>query len=124
VRAQGLPDKDFLFSPAALLLPDPARVGATWSWTGTSTDGKTKVTTTNKVVRTETLTIGGTRVATVVLQTRLVLSGDLDYTADVTTWVAPSLRLPVKDHTVGKGTAFGVPFSFDVTDVMRSTTPS
>ena len=124
VHAQGLPDKEFAFSPAVLLLPDPARVGSAWSWHGTSTDGKTTVSTTNKVVRTETLTIGGRRVATVVLQTHLVLSGDIDYTADVTTWVAPSLRLPVKDHTVGKGTAIGVPYSFDVTDVMRSTTPA
>jgi len=124
IKAQGLPDKEFAFATAVLLLPDPARVGSSWSWGGRSTDGKTTVAASNKVVRTETLTIGGKAVQTVVLQTHLVLSGDIDYTADVTTWVAPSLRLPVKDHTVGKGTAFGVPFSFDVTDVMRSTTPS
>ncbi|HUR51007.1 MAG TPA: hypothetical protein VMZ11_02675 [Mycobacteriales bacterium] len=124
VKAPGLPDKEFGFSPAVLLLPDPARVGATWNWGGRSTDGKTTVATSNKVVRQETLTIGGRRVATVVLQTHLVLSGDIDYTADLTTWVAPSLRLPVKDHTVGKGRAYGVPFAFDVTDVMRSTTPA
>ena len=117
-------NKEFDFSPAALLLPDPARVGASWTWSSTSTDGKTTAEATNKVVRTETLTIGGQKVATVVLQTHLVLSGDYDYTADVTTWVAPALRLPVKDHTVGSG-SFGVyPFSFDVTDVLRSVHPA
>ncbi|MDP9181369.1 MAG: hypothetical protein M3P04_01170 [Actinomycetota bacterium] len=116
--------KEFAFSPAALLLPDPARVGATWSWGGTSTDGKTTARATNKVVRTETLTIGGQRVATVVLQTHLVLSGDYTYTADVTTWVAPAYRLPVKDHTVANGRYGAFPFSFDVTDVMRSVHPA
>lgn len=124
VEPKGLPDKEFAFGTAVLLLPDPARVGATWAWHGTSTDGKTTLDARNRVVRTETLTIGGRRVPTVVLQTHLVLGGDLDYTADVTTWVAPALRLPVKDHTVAKGTAVGVPFSLDVTNVMRSTTPS
>ena len=60
----------------------------------------------------------------IVLQTHLVLSGDLTYTADVTTWAAPSLRLPVKDHTVGKGTYGAFPFSFDATEVMRSVNPA
>jgi hypothetical protein len=124
IKAPGLPEKEFAFAKAVLLLPDPARVGASWSWGGRSTDGKTTVATTNKVVRTETLTIGGKAVRTVVLQTHLVLSGDIDYTSDLTTWVAPSLRLPVKDHAVGSGRAFGVAFSFDITDVMRSTVPA
>ena len=124
IHAQGLPDKEFAFAKAVLLLPDPARVGATWSWHGRSTDGRTTVSASNRIERTETLTIGGRAVRTVVLQTHLVLSGDINYRADVTTWVAPSLRLPVKDHTVGSGTAIGVPFSFDITDVMRSTSPS
>jgi len=117
-------NKEFDFSPAALLFPDPAKVGASWSWGSTSTDGKTTAKATNKILRTETLTIGGEKLATVVLQTHLVLSGDYVYSADVTTWVAPTLRLPVKDHTVGKGSVGAFAFSFDVTDVMRSVHPS
>jgi hypothetical protein len=124
IQAPGFPQKEFAFAKAVLLLPDPARVGASWSWHGTSTDGKTTVTTDNKVVRTETVAVGGKQVRTVVLQTHLVLAGDISYTSDLTTWVAPSLRLPVKDHAVGHGTAYGVPFSFDITDVLRSTTPA
>jgi hypothetical protein len=116
--------KVFRPSPAALLVPDPAKAGAAWTWSATSTDGATTVRASNKVLRTETLRIGDQRVLCAVLQTRIVLTGDLDYQADVTTWWAPSHRLPVKDHTVGKGSFNGVPFSTDITGVMRSITPS
>jgi hypothetical protein len=117
-------DKEFRPSPAALLLPDPATVGATWSWSATSTDGKSTVKTQHKVVRTETLTLGGKAVQTVVLQSVIAISGDVTYTADVTTWVVPSLRLPVKDHTRGKGTFGAFQVTSDTTSVMRSTVPA
>jgi hypothetical protein len=114
----------FHFDPAVLLLPDPARVGASWSWNGTSDDGKTTVATTNKVLRTETVTIGGERVATVVLQSHLVITGqDVHYTADATNWVAPAYRLQVRTRTTGSGSYGAFPFSFDVTDVLRSVHP-
>lgn len=116
--------KEFLPDPPFLLMPDPAVVGKTWAWSATSTDGKTKADATNKLVRNETLTIGGTKVATVVLQTHLVLSGDVDFTADITLWWAPDSRLPVKERTVGKGSYNGFPFSTDITATMRSTTPA
>jgi hypothetical protein len=125
VKGQGI-NTEFQFNPPALLLGSPAKVGATWSWGGTSTDGKTTVQASNKVLRTETLTIGGERVATTVLQTHLVITGkDFSYTADTTNWVATALRLPVKTHTVGKG-SYGTlaKFTFDVTDVMRSVHPA
>lgn len=114
----------FHLDPPALLLADPATVGATWSWHATSDDGKTTVTAGNKVLRTETLTIGGARVATVVLQTHLVVKGEsISYTADATNWVAPAYRLPVKTRTTGSGTYGTFAFSFDVTDVLRSVHP-
>ncbi len=116
--------KEFRPSPAVLLVPDPAKVGASWSWGGTSTDGKTKVATTNKITRTETLTIGGVRVPCVVVVTHLVLSGDVSYDAQVTTWYAPTYRLAVKDHTVGKGTYSGIMFTTDITSVMGSVKPA
>jgi hypothetical protein len=115
----------FHLAPPALLLPDPAKVGATWSWHATSDDGKTTVTADNEVLRTETLTIGGERVATVVLQTHLVIKGEnVDYTADATNWAAPAYRLPVRTRTTGSGTYGTFAFSFDVTDVLRSVHPS
>lgn len=118
-------DAEFQLSPAALLLPTPAKVGASWSWKATSTDGKTTATQSSKVLRTETLVIGGQKVATVVVQTHLVLTGGVDFTADVTNWVSETYRLVVKDHQVAKGTtSFGAAFSNDVTDVIRSVRPS
>jgi hypothetical protein len=117
-------NKEFRPSPAVLLVPDPARVGAAWSWSGVSTDSKTTVRTTNKILRSETITVGGQQVPCVVLQSHLVLTGDIDYTADVTTWWAPSYRLPVKDRTVGKGSYNGFPFATDITGVLRSVRPS
>ncbi|MFN2536777.1 MAG: hypothetical protein ABR549_01315, partial [Mycobacteriales bacterium] len=71
--------KEFRPTTPVLLVPDPAVVGRGWSWSATSTDGATHVTATNKLVRHETLSIGGSRVPTVVLQTHLVLSGDVTY---------------------------------------------
>ena len=116
--------KEFRPDPPVLLMPDPAVVGKAWTWSATSTDGKTKADATNKLVRTETLNIGGAKVATVVLQTHLVLSGDVDFTADITLWWAPDHRLPVKERTVGKGSYNGFTFTTDITATMRSVTPA
>ncbi len=115
--------KEFRPAVPVLLMPDPAAVGKTWSWSVTSTDGATHASATNKLLRKETLAIGGKQVATVVLQTHLVLSGDVTYDAQLTTWWAPDYRLPVKTHTVGKGMYSGIPFKTDVTAVMSSVAP-
>ena len=114
------------FRPAApvLLMPDPAAVGKRWSWAATSTDGKTHASATNALLRKETVTIGGQRVDTVVLQTHLVLSGDVSYDAQLTLWWAPAYRLPVKTHTVGQGNYSGIPFKTDITGVMQSVKPA
>ena len=116
--------KEFRPATPVLLMPDPAAVGKTWSWRAASTDGKTQVSASNKLLRKETLTIGGTRVDTVVLQTHLVLSGDVNYDAQLTLWWAPTYRLPVKNHTVGSGSYGGIPFKTDITAVMRSVKPA
>jgi hypothetical protein len=115
--------KEFRPATPLLLVPDPAAPGRSWSWSTTSTDRATHATSTNKVLRTEAVTIGGQRVDTVVLQTHLVLSGDVNYDAQVTLWWAPAYRLPVKTHTVGKGSYSGVPVSSDVTAVLQSVQP-
>ncbi|MDP3713602.1 MAG: hypothetical protein Q8R60_14090 [Mycobacteriales bacterium] len=117
-------DKAFEFDPAEVLVPTPATVGTTWSWVATSTDGKTRATQNSKVVRSETLTIGGKQVATQVIQTTLRLSGDISYTGEITTHYAESLHLPVKERTKGNGTVQGFSFSMDVTATARSTTPA
>ena len=118
-------NKEFRFAPPALLLADPAKVGSTWTWRSTSTDGQTTVSATNKVLRDETVSVGSTSVPTVVLETKLVITDkQVTYTADETNWVAPAYRLPVKTRTVGNGKYGFVTFSFDVTDVLRSVHPA
>ena len=116
--------KEFRPATPVLLMPDPAAVGRKWSWSMTSTDGKTHAAATNQLLRKETVTIGGTRVDTVVLQTHLVLSGDVNLDTQVTMWWAPAYRLPVKNHSTGKGSFSGVPFTTDVTAVLKSVQPS
>ena len=116
--------KEFRPATPVLLLPDPAAIGRRWDWSATSTDGKTHVATTNEVLRRETVTVGGTAVPTVVLQTHLVLSGDVSYDAQLTVWWSPDHRLPVKNHSVGKGSYGGIPFTTDITAVMQSVKPS
>lgn len=116
--------KQFRPTPAVLLVPDPATPGYAWSWSGTSTDGKTTISASNRISRTETVVVGGVKVPCAVVSTHLVLSGDVDYTADLSTWWAPTYRLPVKTHSVGKGSYNGFPFSTDITATMRSVKPS
>lgn len=116
--------KDFRPAPAALLAPEPADPGRRWTWRTTSTDGRTRVSASNRVLRAETVTIGGRQVAARVLETVLVMRGDVTYDATTTTWYAPEERLPVKDRTNGKGMVSGFTFSADVTSTMRSTEPS
>ena len=116
--------KEFRPAVALLLVPDPATVGSAWSWSASSTDGKTMARATNRVERAQVLTIGGRAVPCAVLVTHLVLSGDVTYDAQITTWWSPDFRLAVKDHTVGQGSYNGFPFKTDITTVMRSVTPS
>ncbi len=116
--------KEFRPAPAVLLIPDPATTGTAWSWKAISTDGKTTAVATNKVTGTQTLTIGGTKVLCTVVQTRLVLSGDVDYATDLTTHWSPEHRLAVKTHSTGKGSYNGFPFTTDITSTMRSVKPA
>ena len=116
--------KEFRPSPAVLLVPDPAKTGSAWSWNATSTDGKTTAAATNKISGSQTLVIGGTKVLCAVVQTHLVLAGDIDYTTDLTTYWSPEYRLPVKTHATGKGSYNGFPFTTDITSTMRSVKPA
>lgn len=114
------------FRPAApvLLVPDPADPGRSWSWTATSTDGKTTVQVSARIARRETLTIGGVRTPTSVVTSTLKLTGDVTYTGRMETWYDAAHRLSVKEHTRGEGTFGGVAFTTDVTSVLRSTRPA
>lgn len=117
-------DKEFRPSSPVLLVPNPAAPGRTWSWTATSTDGKTTVAVTARITRRETLTIGGAATPTSLVTSTLKLTGDVTYTAQMQNWYDAAHRLSVKDHTRGSGTFGGVAFTTDITSVLRSTRPA
>ncbi|MCU1691702.1 MAG: hypothetical protein JWM64_793, partial [Frankiales bacterium] len=116
--------KEFRPSPAVLLLPEPATVGRSWTWRATSTDGKTRVTATKRVVRTGSVAVGGKAVATRVVETTLSLRGDLVYDGTTTTDEDPRTHIAVRTRSKGKGSASGFAFSNDTTSTLRSTTPA
>jgi hypothetical protein len=117
-------DKEFRPASPVLLVPEPATPGRAWSWTATSTDGKTRVAVSARITRRETMTIGGAATPTSLVTSTLKLTGDVTYTAQLQTWYDPAHRLSVKDHTRGNGTFGGVAFTTDVTSVLRSTRPA
>ena len=114
------------FHPAKPVLghPSPATIGRSWSWTMTSTDGKTHAAYSARITRQETLTIGGTKVPTWVIESTLKLTGDIVYTDAETTWYDDVRLLQVKTHSKGSGTISGIAFTTDVTSTMRSVKPS
>jgi hypothetical protein len=116
--------KEFRPASPVLLVPEPATPGRAWSWTATSTDGKTRVAVSARITRRETLTIGGAATPTSLVTSTLKLTGDVTYTAQLQTWYDPAHRLSVKEHTRGNGTFGGVAFTTDVTSVLRSTRPA
>lgn len=116
--------KEFKPVKPVLLVPKPAKVGATWSWTMTSTDGKTTASLSAKVTKQETVTVGGVKTATAVIESTLKLTGDVTYTAQDTINYDEVHLIQVRDHTRGKGMINGFAFSTDITSVLRSLKPS
>ena len=116
--------KQFRPEPPVLLAPMRTPAGRTWSWSMTSTDGATTARAAHRVLRDEVVVVGGERVACVVVQTDLVLSGDVDYRGRTTTWLSRRYALPVREAARGEGTVSGFPFSTDTTSTLRSVRPS
>jgi YD repeat-containing protein len=116
--------KEFAPAGGGLLVPEPTTTGRSWSWTATSTDGKTKAAVTAKVTGRETLMIGGVATPTTTIDSTLRLTGDIDYTGHMQYWYDAAHRLQAKDHTRGSGTVGGIAFTSDITSVLQSTRPS
>lgn len=110
------------FRPAqpVLFAPDPATVGATWSWRMTSTDGGLTIDGSFKVVRNETVTIGGEAVPTAVVDGDLRFSGALTGTSKQTFWGSDRYRLVVRSEET---TDLGF-IKWRSTSVLVSTKPS
>lgn len=87
---------EFRPSPPVLFAPDPIAVGATWSWRMTSTNGALTIDASFKVVRNETIDIGGEAVATAVVEGTSQLSGAFTGTLRQTLWGSERHRLIVR----------------------------
>jgi len=100
----------------------PFAVGNSWSDQATC-NGRT-VSLQGKVLRTETRTVGGTRVTTDVVNivTRQT-GGGYDVTVNLTMWIAPKYGLSVHATQTGSGTAQGNNFTENLTEDLERLTP-
>jgi hypothetical protein len=116
--------KEFRPNPAVLALPASPSPSSPWSWTVTSTDGKTTLNAAFKVLRNESVAIGGESVPTVVLSVQLKASGDITFTQNATDWVAMAKGLIVKNEQTTDGSLGGVTFHSQSSQVLQSTKPA
>jgi len=116
--------KEFRPAKPVLTMPVPAQIGKAWSWTMKSTDGKTTASLTAKIVRRETVTVGGQAIKAWVIEGTLKLTGDFTYTDQRTSWHDDSRLLEVKERSRGSGSYGGMAFTTDMTSTLRSVRPS
>ena len=119
----GFIQKDFTPNPPALQYPEPATIGKTWSWSVTSSDGKTTVNTSFQVLRTENQTVGSETVPTTVLKVTITTSGDIVSKSDSTYWISEKYRLIVRQDSTADTTTPIVTHS-TTSQVLLSTKPS
>ena len=121
----GQAGKEFVPAQPVLYMPFD---GSTTEWTWppiTSTDGKTTIEQSSRIVGTDTVDVGGQPVSTFVVESVLTFKGDLVGTANLTSWVSPDYRLAVKTHTVIDATFNALlKLKSDTTTVLVSLTPS
>lgn len=107
--------------------PVPTSVGQSWQWSMKSDDGKTTLSQTSRVDRTETLTVGSQTIDVVVVETDLTLTStlptDLNGSGHLTTWVSPVYKLPARIHSTLNGTYSGFSFSSDTTSDLLDLRP-
>ena len=88
------------FNGPVMFAPVPADVGATWSWDLTSTDKLTHVHQSSRVDRTETVVVAGQSVDTLVVETDLEITGDVNAKGHITSWASPAYKLSVRTHNI------------------------
>ncbi len=115
-------ERHFEAKPPVQYAPLPLQVGQQWSWKLKATGHPTTVDQTSSVDRLETITVGGKEVDTIVIITRLTLSGDVSGTIDLTQWVSPSGNMPQRIHA--KTNIVTLAFTSDTTSDLTGFTPS
>ena len=112
------------FNGPVLYSPVPFAVGQAWEWTLTSTDNLTHVTQKSKIDREENVTVGGQTVETYVLETDLTISGDVNGSGHLTSFVSPSYKLPVRNHSTLDATYTTFHVVSDITSDLLDLRPS
>ena len=112
------------FNGPVLYSPVPFTVGQTWEWTLTSTDNLTHVTQKSKIDREENVTVGGQTVETYVLETDLTISGDVNGSGHLTSFVSPAYKLPVRNHSTLDATYTTFHVVSDITSDLLDLRPS
>jgi hypothetical protein len=116
--------KEFRPDPPVLAVPSDPAVGREWSWTVTSTDGRTTLNAAFKVLRKETLAVGAEQVPTVVLSVVLKGSGDITFTTDSTNWVSLAKGLIVRTDQKTDGNIGSVTFTSQSSQILQGTKPA
>jgi len=115
-------ERHFEAKPPVQFAPTALKVGQKWSWKLTATGYPTTIDQTSTVDRLETITVGGKKVDTIVVVTKLTLSGDVSGTIDLTQWVSPSTSTPQRIHAKTNIVTFA--FTSDTTSDLVGFTPS
>jgi hypothetical protein len=97
----GIVSKEFRPDSTALTFPLPPTVNRAWSWSATSTDGKTKVNAAFKLLRKEPITVGGESLEAWVIEAKTSTSGDFQSTADRVIWMSEPLRMILRTDEKG-----------------------
>lgn len=106
-----------------VLLPLPARVGA--SWTGGGSCDSLTVSYDARIDRTELRTIQGARLSTFVVKAVVSVRGDgLTQDSTLTMWFSPDHRIIVRQVESSTGSLDGTPFGREFTETLRSLRPN
>ena len=116
---------EFMPPDRPVFLPANVATGESWQFTTTSTDGTYTLVGTFKGGPRGTTTVGGVADPTMELDGVLTITATGIRIVDTTTIQADTTRdLQVVSHDATKGTAYGISFTADLTQTMRSLTPS
>jgi hypothetical protein len=106
------------FRPPELKVRLPLRVGA--KWTGRGGNGSRTETYSTRVVRSETLRIGGKRIPTYVIEASITLTGQESGRRFQRWWYAPSRAMAMRWHEEISASRMGATYSMAATFAIQS----
>ena len=122
--------KEFKFNPLALVLAQPPADGKTWAWGPyKSTDDKTTINSSFKIIGLENIAVGSEQAACIHLQVTVTTTGDIATTSTQDIWASTKSQMTVQEHDKVDGTATigdpptTYPVHSDTTRKLTTTTP-